>query len=63
MWPSYANLTSIKTSPNFCTHGRILEIHVVGPNYTSKDMYVMYHIGKHELALGANVDILLKATI
>jgi hypothetical protein len=35
----------------------------VGPNYTSKDMYVMYHIGKHELALGANVDILLKATI
>lgn len=31
MWPSYANLTSIKTSPDFCTHGRVLEIHGVGP--------------------------------
>jgi len=31
MWPPYANLTSIKTSPNFCTHGWVLEIHVVGP--------------------------------
>jgi len=31
MWPSYANLISIKASPNFCTHGRVLETHVVGP--------------------------------
>ncbi len=28
-----------------------------------KDMFVMHHIGKHEFALGANVDILLKAAI
>jgi len=24
------------------------------PNYTSKDMYVMHHIGKHKLALNEN---------
>jgi hypothetical protein len=29
-----------------------------------KDMYVMHHIGKHELAFGANVNILyIKATV
>jgi len=28
-----------------------------------KDMYLMHHIGKHELTLGATIDILLKATI
>jgi hypothetical protein len=28
-----------------------------------KDMYAMHHIGKHELTLGANVDMLLKATL
>jgi len=25
------------------------------PNYTSKDMYVMHHIGNHKLALRENV--------
>jgi hypothetical protein len=33
------------------------------PNYVDEDMYVVYHIGKHELTLGATIDILLKATI
>jgi len=28
-----------------------------------KDMYVVHHIGKHELTLVATIDILLKATI
>jgi len=28
-----------------------------------KDMYVVHHIGKHEFILGANVDMLLKATL
>jgi len=33
------------------------------PNYMGKDMYLMHHIGKHELTLGATIDKLLKATI
>jgi len=28
------------------------------PNYMGKDMYLMHHIGKHELTLGATIDIL-----